>query len=132
MKKATILFDGVCNLCNGFVNFVIDRDHQARFQFGSLQSAAGQALLKSYTFESAALTTVILIEDDKLYSESTAVLKILRGLGGGWKVFYILMVIPKFIRDFFYNLVSRHRYYLFGKREYCRIPTPDLLNRFIE
>lgn len=132
MDASIILFDGVCNLCNGFVNFVIPRDRQAKFRFGSLQSSAGQELLKAHSYKSESMTTVILLENNQLYTESTAVLKILRKLGGAWSLFYIFMVVPKFIRDFMYNLVSRHRYRLFGKREYCRIPTPELKNRFIE
>lgn len=137
-ENATILFDGVCNLCNGFVNFVIDRDPGAKFKFGSLQSPEAAALLREVApalstdpTSSDAMSTVILVEDGIVYTRSSAVLRILRHLGGAWPASYGFIIIPAFIRDFVYGIISRYRYRLFGKRDVCRIPTPELKARFI-
>jgi predicted DCC family thiol-disulfide oxidoreductase YuxK len=130
-KKSIILFDGVCNLCNGFVNFLIVRDRQNKFQFGSLQSPVVAELLKQHDFATDDLSTVILLEGDKLYYQSTAVLRILRQLGGAWPLLYVFIVVPKPLRDFFYNLVARNRYKLFGRQDACMIPTPELRAKFV-
>ncbi len=131
-EKSIILFDGVCNLCNGFVNFLILRDKQNKFQFGSLQSPKVQELLKQYHYSTDDLSTVLLVENEQLYSQSTAVLKILRQLNGGWPLLYGFIILPKFIRDFFYQLVAKNRYKLFGRKDVCMIPTPELKAKFVE
>ncbi|CAN5208932.1 thiol-disulfide oxidoreductase DCC family protein [soil metagenome] len=130
--KSLILFDGVCNLCNGFVNFLIVRDKKNKFQFGSLQSAKVQSILTEHQHSSNDISTVILIENNTLHSHSTAVLKIVRGLGGAWPLLYVFIIIPKPIRDFLYKLVAKNRYRLFGKKDACMIPTPKLKARFVE
>jgi predicted DCC family thiol-disulfide oxidoreductase YuxK len=131
-EKSIILFDGVCNLCNGFVNFLILRDKQNQFQFGSLQSPKVQELLKEYHHSTNDLSTVLLIEDNKLYSQSTAVLKILRKMNGGWPLLYGFIILPKPVRDFFYQLIAKNRYRLFGRKDACMIPTPELKAKFVE
>lgn len=130
-STSIILFDGVCNLCNGFVAFLLPRDKQGRFQFGSLQSTVAAELLRGKSLDPSALSTVVLIEGGEIFTESTAVLKILKKLGGVWGAAYMLIVIPTAIRDAVYRFVSRHRYRLFGKRDQCMIPRPEWSNRFI-
>ena len=130
-KHSIILFDGECNLCNGFVQFIIKRDKKQHFVFGSLQSEAVKNLLKQYHFTYDSLSTVVLLENDFLYVQSTAVLKILKQLPG-WSVLYGFIIFPGFLRDGFYTLVAKYRYKLFGKRKTCIVPTPELETRFIK
>ncbi|RYD80437.1 MAG: thiol-disulfide oxidoreductase DCC family protein [Sphingobacteriales bacterium] len=127
-----LLFDGVCNLCNGIVQFVIKRDSKRRFLFASLQSETGQEILKDFNLPAANFDSFILISDGKCYQKSTAALKVAKELNGFWKAFYYLIFIPKPIRDFFYNLIAKNRYKIFGKRESCMIPTPELKSRFLQ
>lgn len=130
-EQSIILFDGVCNLCNGFVNFLIPRDEENRFQFGSLQSDKVKELLKQYHYSSDNISTVLLIENRQLYSQSTAVLRIARKMNGAWPLLYGFMIIPRPIRDFLYNLIARNRYSLFGKKDSCMMPTPEWRAKFI-
>ena len=127
-----ILFDGVCNLCNGFVQFVIKRDKKELFHFGALQSQKAQQLLANFNLSEKQLKTIVLVDGNNVFIESTAVLKIAKQLQGGWKLFYACVIIPKFIRDWFYKIVSRYRYRIFGKQDSCMIPTPELQSRFID
>jgi predicted DCC family thiol-disulfide oxidoreductase YuxK len=131
MDHAIILFDGVCNFCNSSVNFIIDRDSKDYFRFGALQSDEGQALLKQYGLSQTAFDTLILIEGDKIYTRSTAALRIAKKLSGSWPLFYDFIVIPAFIRDPIYAFIAKHRYKIFGKKEVCRIPTAAERARFI-
>lgn len=126
-----ILFDGVCNLCNGSVQFVIKHDQTALFKFASLQSDAGQQLLSRYQLSGADLSSFILIKDNKVYTRSTAALLVARQLTGVVKYLYIFSVIPTFIRDGVYNFIARNRYRWFGKQESCMVPTKDMLARFL-
>lgn len=128
-----ILFDGVCNLCNASVNFIIDRDKHNLFQFAALQSDSAQHLLAQHKIAVPAggYDSLILIKDGKVYKKSTAALTIARKLSGLWPMFYIFIILPVPVRDFFYNYVSRNRYRLFGRRDSCRMPTPELANKFI-
>jgi len=132
-QPATILFDGVCNLCNGFVQFVIRHDPAGHFHFASLQSEAGRALLAAYGIQ--AVTTdpesVVLITGGKVYSHSTAVLRIMRRLGGAWMLLYVGMLLPRFVRDAAYRFIARNRYRWFGREEACMLPTPALTQRFL-
>jgi predicted DCC family thiol-disulfide oxidoreductase YuxK len=130
-EKSIVLFDGVCNLCNGFVNFLIDRDPHDRFRFGSLQSGHAKDLLKRYGHTSEHITTVLLVQNNKLYSQSTAVLKIFRLMPGAWPLLYAFIAIPSPLRDFLYNLVARNRYKIFGRKDTCRISSPELQSKFI-
>ncbi|HEX9513805.1 MAG TPA: thiol-disulfide oxidoreductase DCC family protein [Puia sp.] len=126
-----VLFDGVCNLCNSSVQFILKRDKAARFLFASLQSPVGQAYLQKFRLPAGDLHSFILVEKDRFYTRSSAALRVLRHLGGGWKVFYALIILPVFLRDGIYNWVARHRYQWFGKRESCWLPTPELKKRFL-
>lgn len=129
--RPVILFDGVCNLCNRSVRFVIDRDPEARFLFAHLQSGFAAGLLASLDGP-ADLTTVILVEEGRLYTRSTAALRIARGLSGPWRLAYVLIAVPRPIRDAVYGWIARNRYRWFGRTEACRIPTPDEAARFID
>lgn len=131
-KYAVILFDGVCNFCNFWINIVLDRDKNNKFKFASLQSAYGREQQKRFGLPPDELSTVILIKGDSFYTKSTAALKIAKELSGPLSWLYPLIFIPRFLRDFFYTLIAKNRYRLFGKREACRIPTPEERNKFIE
>jgi predicted DCC family thiol-disulfide oxidoreductase YuxK len=123
-----VLFDGVCNLCNGAVRFIIARDPGARFRFASLQSDVGRRLLK----DDGPPETIVLLEKGKIYSKSSAVLRIAWGLRFPWPLLYAFIVVPRPLRDLVYDWVARHRYRWFGKQETCLLPTPALRNRFLE
>lgn len=126
-----LLFDGVCNLCNGTVQFVIKRDERKRFRFAALQSASGQALLKKLGLPAQHFNTVVLIHGNTYFVKSTAVLRILKELGGLWKLCYALTIIPRPVRDFVYDMVAKTRYRVFGKQDECMVPTPEVKERFI-
>jgi len=129
--RAVILFDGVCNFCNGAVNFVISRDRDGYFKFAALQSAVGEELLEKHRIDKVETDSVVLIEDDKAYLHSSAALRIVRRLPGLWPILYGLIIVPKGIRDWAYRLFAKHRYRLFGRREECMIPTPEIRTRFL-
>ena len=126
-----ILFDGLCNFCNFWVNFLLDRDKKDKFRFTPLQSEKGEELLKKFNLSTKDFDTFVLIDGDKYYIRSTASLIVAKNLGGLWKVLYSLIIIPGPIRDFIYNLVAKNRYKLFGKKESCRIPTPEERSKFL-
>ena len=130
-ENAIILFDGVCNFCNGSVNFIIDRDPEAYFKFAPLQSEIGEKLIKEHGIDKAETDSVILIEDGKAYTHSTAALRVARKLKGAWSWFYGFVVVPKFIRDAAYKLFAKNRYKMFGKQEACMMPTPEIRSRFL-
>lgn len=133
MPKAQkiILFDGVCNLCNGWVQFVINHDIRKIFRFGSLQSEGGRVLLKKHGLPLNDYDSFVYVKDNQVYLKSTAALHVLKDLGGFYKFFYIFIVIPRPVRDFAYSLIAKNRYFLFGKRESCMLPSPELRNRFL-
>lgn len=128
---AIVLFDGVCNFCNGAVNWVIERDTADYFKFAALQSSAGAELTEQYSIDRLETDSVVLIENEKVYTYSTAALRIARKLNGIWSWTYIFIVIPKPVRDILYKLFAKYRYSLFGKREQCMLPTPELRSRFL-
>jgi predicted DCC family thiol-disulfide oxidoreductase YuxK len=126
---SVILFDGVCNLCNGFVQFVIVRDPDGRFQFGPLQSEAAQHLLASAP--PAPGESFVLIEDGRVFRRSTAALRILRHLRFPWPLSYAAILVPRPLRDAVYDVVARNRYRWFGRRDACMVPTPEVHKRFL-
>jgi predicted DCC family thiol-disulfide oxidoreductase YuxK len=132
MYRPIILFDGVCNLCNSSVQFILKRDSKKKFLFASLQGKNGQEILKQSGLPANTLNSFILVEGDHIYTRSTAALRMLKGLGGGWKLLYGFIIIPKFIRDAAYNLVARNRYNWFGKKEECWVPSAELKQRFLD
>jgi len=132
MDHPVILFDGVCNLCNGAVLFIIRRDPNGVFRFASLQSDAGQDILKRHDLPAEDFDTLVLAIGDTVYTKSTAALLIFRRLRGVWGLAYLARVVPRFVRDAVYAKVAKNRYRWFGKREVCMTPTPDLKARFLE
>lgn len=126
-----LLFDGVCNLCNGSVQWVIRHDPEAKFRFASLQSEAGQALLHQHNLPTNEMNTVVLIDGEKAYTRSDVPLQIFGKMGGAWLVLAALRIVPRFIRDAVYDWIARNRYRWFGKQEACWLPTPALKARFL-
>ncbi|WP_375580530.1 thiol-disulfide oxidoreductase DCC family protein [Marivirga tractuosa] len=129
-EKPIIFFDGVCNLCNGAINFIIDRDKKGYFKFAPLQSEVAKKYIPQSVIEKT--DSILYWDAGNLYSKSSAALRIAKKLDGFWKVFYVFIIIPKFIRDFVYDFIARNRYKWFGKRDSCRMPTKDIKNRFLE
>ena len=128
-----VLFDGVCNLCNSSVNFIVDRDPKVRFKFAALQSEKGQELLSQILrANESSFDSIVLISNNSVYIKSSAALRIAKNLKGLWPILYSFIIIPKPIRDFVYDFIAKNRYKWFGKSDACRIPTPDLQSRFIE
>jgi predicted DCC family thiol-disulfide oxidoreductase YuxK len=130
-KNPIILFDGVCNLCNGAVQFVIRNDKKKFFRFAALQSEAGIELSKKYQLPTDSMKTFVLIANNKCYTRSTAALNVGKMLGGILSLGYIFIVVPPFIRDGIYNWIAKNRYRWFGQKESCMIPTPELRDRFL-
>jgi predicted DCC family thiol-disulfide oxidoreductase YuxK len=126
-----LLFDGVCNLCHGVVQWVIAHDPAARIRFASLQSEAGRALLAGHRLPPAAMDTVVLIAGDAHWQKSSAALEVLRRLGGPWALASALRIVPRPLRDLAYDWVARNRYGWFGKQAECWLPTPELRARFL-
>ena len=127
-----LLFDGVCNLCISVVNFTIKRDSKEKFKFAALQSERGQALLRKLGLPTNDFDSFVFISGEKYFLKSSAGLHVLRELGGVWKLFYALIIFPEPLRDFIYNVVSKRRYRIFGKRATCIIPTPEVKRRFLQ
>ncbi len=125
-----VLFDGVCNFCNGSVNFIIRNDPGKKFKFAALQSEVGTKQKEKFGIGDD-VDSVVLIEDGKAYMHSTAALKIARGLGGVWSLAYVFIIVPAFIRDAAYKLFAANRYKIFGRQDACMLPTPDVRERFL-
>ncbi len=131
-KHPIILFDGVCNLCNSSVQFVIRHDPQRHFRFASLQSDFGQSVLTKFDLPTNSLQSFILLENNKIDTKSTAALKVARRLSKGWNLLYVFIIVPAFIRDAVYQVFAKNRYKWFGKKESCWIPSPALQHLFID
>jgi predicted DCC family thiol-disulfide oxidoreductase YuxK len=127
-----ILFDGVCNFCNYWVNFAIKHDRKKKLKFTTLQGEKAKQILPQYNINPTSLSSVIFIDKGKAYTQSSAAIKICKHLNGGWKLFYGLIIVPKFIRDAIYNWIARNRYKWFGKKDSCIVPTSELRERFLD
>ncbi len=130
-KPPIILFDGVCNLCNSAVIFVIKRDRGNSIRFAPLQSEAAHQLLADYNISSPEMKSFIFIENGKAYAQSTAALKVCKHLKSLWPLLYGLIIIPSFIRDGVYKWVAENRYKWFGKKDECMMPTAELRSKFL-
>ena len=130
-ENATLLFDGVCNLCNATVQWVIRHDSAGRFRFASLQSEAGRALLAQHGLPLDAMETVVLVAGASHWVKSDVPLEVLRRLGGGWALSSALRAVPRPLRNACYGWIARNRYRWFGKRDACMVPTPELRARFL-
>jgi predicted DCC family thiol-disulfide oxidoreductase YuxK len=125
-----VLFDGVCNLCNSSVLFIIKRDPRGIFRFAALQSDFSRDLLVKHNIDPDMLHSIIVVHRSRIYRRSRAALEIVRRLGGLWPLLYILVVVPPFLRDGLYDWIASNRYKWFGKKDQCMIPTPELKSRF--
>src|SRR5947207_1967890 len=123
VSNPIILFDGICNLCNSSVQFIIQNDPKSTFKFASLQSDAGKAILSQFSLSSDQLYSVLVIRKGHLYDRSRAALEIARQLKGLWPLLYAFIIVPPFIRNFIYDWISRNRYRWFGVRNECMMPT---------
>ncbi len=132
MSPSIILFDGVCNLCSGSVQFIIARDANKVFRFASLQSEIGKQLLIQYQLPTTDFNTIVFIENNIVYTKSTAALRIARKLDGFWYLLYAFILVPTFIRNAVYDYIGRNRYRFWGKKEECWLPTADMKSRFLE
>lgn len=128
--SSIVLFDGVCNFCNGAVNFIISHDPDKKFRFAPLQSEIGQELQEKHGIGDD-IDSIVLVENDKAYTHSTAGLRVARTMGGIWSLAYVFIIVPAPIRDFFYRTFAKNRYRLFGRQDACMLPTPDIRERFL-
>ena len=130
-EQLIILFDGVCNLCNSAVNFVIKRDKKSVLKFAALQSSIARKFLLDNKLPVTDLSSFVFVEKGVIYTKSTGALRVCRYLNGLWPLMYGLIIVPPFIRDSIYKWISKNRYRWFGKKEICMIPTPDIKSRFL-
>ena len=126
-----VIFDGVCNLCARSVQFILRHESEPRFQFSPVQSAAGARLLTAHGYSAANVATFVFLSEGKVYTRSTAALRIARHFKGPWQLLRALWIVPRPLRDLLYDLVARNRYSWFGKSDSCLMPTPELSARFL-
>jgi predicted DCC family thiol-disulfide oxidoreductase YuxK len=132
MADSIIVFDGVCVLCSRWVDFVLRHDRPARYRFAAMQTASGRDLLIQHGIDPDDPLSFLLLEGKQGYTDTDAIVRILRGFGPGWKFVAVLVaVVPRFIRDSLYRWIARHRYRIFGRRTACRVPTADIADRFL-
>ena len=131
-ENPVIVFDGVCNYCNAVVNFIIRQDTKKVFRFATLQSDFGQKILKENNLPTDVFESFLLLDKGKLYLKSTAGLRLYNKLPWYWKWTQLFWIFPKFFRDWVYDIIAKNRYKWFGKREKCMVPTPEILERFLE
>lgn len=131
-EERIILFDGVCNFCNGAVNFVIKRDKKGLVKFAPLQTEHGRQLLEKYNLPQLDMQSFVFIENGKVYLRSTAALKVCRHLNALWPLCYGFIIVPRFIRDGLYNWIAKNRYKWFGQKDSCMIPSPSIRARFLD
>ena len=134
IESPILLFDGVCNLCIGAVNFIIDQETLKHYKFASLQSEFAQRLLREKKLPSAyrEINTIYLFADDQVFQKSAAVFKVVNSLSWNWRWIYLFSFLPSIITDFFYDLIAKNRYLWFGRQEKCKIPSPELAERFLD
>ena len=130
-NKHIIIFDGVCNFCNGAINFIIKHDPKEVFLFTPMQSDLARSLIDEHQITNVGIDTFLLIKNDNTYIWTDAALEITKDLNGYWYFFNAMRIIPRSIRDFLYKAFARNRYSLFGKRDHCMTPTPSIKDRFI-
>jgi predicted DCC family thiol-disulfide oxidoreductase YuxK len=131
-ENPVILFDGLCNFCNGAINFVLKQDKKGIFRFAPLQSEAGRRLLQQYHLPTDEFESFVLIDDGKVYTKSSAALRVMNKLPWYWKEAQIFRVIPTIFRDAIYDFIARNRYKWFGKKDQCMLPTPEMRSRFLD
>jgi predicted DCC family thiol-disulfide oxidoreductase YuxK len=129
-EQPIIFFDGVCNLCNASVQFVIEHDKKDQFKFTALQGDYAKEFLPKFNVDPQGLNTILLLQERKLYSKSSAALRIAKKLNGLIPLLSVFLIVPKFIRDWFYDIIAKNRYKWWGKEESCWVPTPELKSKF--
>jgi len=132
MSRDIVVFDGVCHLCSGWVRFLLRYDRAARYRFATMQSESGQRLLREHGIDPTDPSSFLLLRDGRARTESDAVVAVLAGLGGAWKLAGVLRVLPRAVRDPAYRWIARNRYRIFGRRTTCLLPTPDQATRFLD
>ena len=130
-KHKIILFDGVCNLCNRSVNFIISKDRKDVFRFATLQSDIGISLMSQHGIDASKTDSVILIDTNEYYERSSAILQIVKHLSGGYALLYFFIILPKSFRDWGYDYIAKNRYKWYGKKDSCMVPTPELAAKFL-
>ena len=130
-KHKIILFDGVCNLCNRSVNFIISKDRKDIFRFATLQSDIGISLMSQHGIDASKTDSVILIDTNEYYERSSAILQIVKHLSGGYALLYFFIILPKSFRDWGYDYIAKNRYKWYGKKDSCMVPTPELAAKFL-
>ncbi|MFB6312312.1 MAG: thiol-disulfide oxidoreductase DCC family protein [Salinirussus sp.] len=130
LEHPILLFDGVCNLCNGLVRFVIRFDDSGRYRFAPLQSDVGQLLQNRFDLNPDDVDTIVLVDDEKYYLKSDAIFRVLRHLDGPWPLLAPLRYLPRRLRDFGYDVVAKYRYRVFGRKDACPVPDPEIRDRF--
>ncbi|WP_339849105.1 thiol-disulfide oxidoreductase DCC family protein [uncultured Dokdonia sp.] len=131
-NKKIILFDGVCNLCNGAITFIIQRDKNDVFRYAPLQSEVGKNLAAKHKIDLDKVDSIILVTDQSAVAKSTAALRIAKHLSGGWPLLAVFFILPTFLRNAVYDFIARNRYKWFGKKDACMIPTPELKSKFLD
>jgi len=132
IDRPVLLFDGVCNLCNGAVRFIVRFDREGTFRFAPLQSPVGRELLDRHDLPTEGFETFVLVEGDTAYTKSTAALRVARRLDGPWPLLYPLVYVPERVRDAVYDFVAARRYRAFGRTDECQVPPPEIRERFAE
>lgn len=130
-QQPLLFFDGVCNLCNSSVKTIIKKDRHQKFKFASIQSDAAKEILLQLDDYNSDIDSIILLNNNRLFYKSSAVLRLCKILGGWYNFLLIFWIIPKSIRNWMYDFVAKNRYRWFGKRESCILPSTDLKERFI-
>ncbi|WP_349655849.1 thiol-disulfide oxidoreductase DCC family protein [Xanthomonas sp. 10-10] len=130
--SATIVFDGVCLLCNGWVTFLLRHDRRGRYRFAAMQGQAGRTLLQQHGLDPDDPLSFLLVDDTGAWTDSDAIVRVLAGLGGLWHLVTVLRVVPRGLRDIGYRLIARNRYRWFGRSEHCMLPTPEQRTRFLD
>ena len=126
-----IIFDGVCNFCNAAVIFIIRRDPKGIFSFTPMQSDVAQKIIENNNIQNPGFETFLLIKNGRCYERTDAALEIAKALTGFWYLFLVFKILPRKFRDYFYNLLARNRYALFGRSDVCMVPAPNIVKRFI-
>jgi predicted DCC family thiol-disulfide oxidoreductase YuxK len=127
-----VLYDGVCGFCQRAIQFILPRDRKGSFRFAALQSEIGRALLRQHGLGETSPDTFVLIEHGRAYTRSTAGLRVLRELGGAWRLLFAAILVPRPIRDYAYGVIARYRYRLFGRTDACMLPSPEVRARFLD
>jgi predicted DCC family thiol-disulfide oxidoreductase YuxK len=130
-SKSIIFFDGVCNLCNASIDFIIKRDKKGKFLVGALQDPISKKVLSEFEVKKDYLDSLVLLENKEIFYKSTAALKIAKDLSGLWPCLYPLIYLPKGLRDPIYDWIAKNRYSWFGKKNTCRLPSPEEKAKFL-